>query len=205
MTEQVRPNTPPQTGSWYGDSPFAAAARPPSAAPANQLPAGLRWQPTSYAAAAQTPSAGPRPLPAREAAPLFGTLLASVGLVLLVLAFSSLTWFSQGLIGTNFGGLHALAGLYSAPDYFAAYFDWLGVTLLLVSVVGTYAIKLISPTFLIGRVAVLLLALAGAVTTFTAPLNGGNSFSQIMSASDAGYWCAVLGFMIVGVGAAIPA
>jgi hypothetical protein len=212
MTESQGQGTPPQSTSWYGNSPYtgqpvggqpgagqAAAPQGP-----NQLPPGLRWQPVDYTALSAQSSEQPRPVVVQPATPVLGPLVVTCGLVLLVLSLATLTWFSAGFFATDFASLHAGSDLFDGPWFLTTYFSWLGITLLLVSVVAAYATTVFRPAPAWLRGAAFVVALGGAVATFFAPTDG-NSLHSVMSSSDAGYWCMIFGFVLVGLGALVRA
>lgn len=215
MTEPQRPggSTPPSatTESGYWGSPPPASpvpapqpvAAPPTASQAASpahSPAAFHWQPVDYTASP------PPPVPVRSVVrprvPVAGLLIVTTGLILAIVSVSSADWFSGGFFGTHFGSLHDIANLAGAPTFFSLYFSWLGITLLIVSFVVACAAKLFDSANVPLRVTVLLLSLAGASTTFAAPLDVG-SFDVVMRTSDAGYWCMIAGFLLIGAGGVI--
>ena len=203
MTEPQGPGPTPQATSWYGNSPFAQPTAGQAAPPtANQLPPGLRGQPVGYTAMNAPASQEPRPVVVRSATPVPGLLIITIGLVLLIVSMTTLTWFSSDFISANFGELHHSSGLNSAPWWFQSYFEWQAVTYLILSFVGAYTTKLINPANLALRVVFFLYAVGGAVTTFLAPLDV-ESFHTLMKSADAGYWSAVAGFLCIAAGVVI--
>lgn len=136
-----------------------------------------------------------------------GATLAGVGAVLLVLSFTALQWFSKFGVGTGtFGDVHdALgAGAGQAAGLADAYFSWLAWTLGVVAVVVAILANLPSaaagPLRALGAV---LAAAAIAVTFFALRLGDSAAYSDYLKHARIGFYFALLGFLLVGIGALV--
>jgi hypothetical protein len=138
-----------------------------------------------------------------------GTALGVVtgGAVLVLLAFTVLDWLSfRG--DSTFARIHArlnLAGPF-ATGLADAYFSWLGWTTFGVVLVVAVLAALVASIGRVLRPVALVLALAGVGLTFwsiklmVAPIP---KYADILSSQRLGFYAAVMGFLLMGIGAAI--
>jgi hypothetical protein len=160
-------------------------------------------------------------------------VVAFSGAVLVVLALTVLTWFSTDKVSSVFRAAgnrtfrevhHALevtydkipAQLSTYVDFgiSRAYFGWLAWVLFAVAVVLAIIALLPTPAAPFLRVLGLLVGLAAAALTFWAidliSLSGPvaktirhPSYGDYLSHANVGFWFAVVGFLLIGVGALI--
>jgi hypothetical protein len=85
-----------------------------------------------------------------------------------------------------------------------AYFGWLGWVLLAVVGVIALAANLPTPVSPGLRILGLVLGLGGAVVTlFAIKIGSNDSFSYDLKHGGVGYWVAIAGFVVTGIGAVI--
>jgi hypothetical protein len=142
-------------------------------------------------------------------------VLVIVGAALAVAALAGLSWYAvddgadSAGDGFTFADLHTNADQLGAPIS-SAYFDWLAWTLLIgVTVVGLAA-NLRTPATNGLRVAGFLLGAIGVGATFyalaqlfNAQRAAGGSDHSVWHNSTLGMWCALLGYLLAGVGAVL--
>jgi hypothetical protein len=163
-------------------------------APGSAVPG---WQPT-YAASQEWRRPG---ADVRLRVGLFGVFVVTLGLVLLLLAVTTLDWVDDAPVPTDFSTLRAASELSPfAPGFVSAYFGWLAITLLITSVLTAYAAKLIPVASAITQVCAVLLGVAGAACTFAA-LADGSGVAEVFSHAGVGFWIAIVGFLLVAGGA----
>jgi hypothetical protein len=164
---------------------------------------------------------------------IVGAVVAFTGAVLVVLALTVLTWFSTDKVSRVFraAGNRTFREVHDAlevtHDNFPAqlsryvdfgisraYFGWLAWLLLAVAVVVAILALLPTPAPFL-RVLGLLIGLAAVAITFWAidliSLSGpvaktirhNPSYSDYLSHTNVGFWFAVVGFLLIGVGALI--
>lgn len=135
-----------------------------------------------------------------------GTTVAGVGAVLLIVALTAVDWFSQGGVSLSFSEVHdrVSADSAAASGMASAYFSWLAWTLTIVGVIVAVAANLPSPAAGPLRALGAILAAAAIAFTFLAiRLATGGSYSDYISHASVGFYMAVVGFLLVGIGALI--
>ena len=136
-----------------------------------------------------------------------GLGLTLAGAVLVVLSFTALDWLSfdgDSTFAQISARVHVM-GRY-ASGLAIAYYDWLGwVALGVVLVVAVLAALPTSPTAVL-RVTGLVLGLAAAgLTVWSTKLSATStpSLGEALSSQRLGFYAAVVGFLLMGVGAAL--
>jgi hypothetical protein len=195
-------SAPPAYGQQYGPPPGYG---PPYGPPPGPPPMGPVT--TQFARIDPGPS---------QAFGVVGAAVAVVGAVLLVVAFTAVSWFS-GDGGT--GGSSSFSNVHQALDQVPglrevtanAYFSWLGWVLLVVAVGAALVanVPTIGPPF---RVIAPIVALGSIVVTFVAIKllkdsdqlgSDYQGYTTYLKHASTGFYLAVAGFVLVGVGALI--
>ncbi len=146
---------------------------------------------------------------ARVLGPL-GPVLTVVGAALGVIAFTTLNWFKSG--GSTFSDIHGslqdVGWMATGPA--DAYFSWLGWTLLVVAALMALAAVTLRAAALL-RILTPIVCLAAIALTVPAiklihgmsPILGvAGHLSDYLKDARAGFYLAVLGFVLLGGGAA---
>jgi hypothetical protein len=134
-----------------------------------------------------------------------GATFAGVGLVLLIISFTALAWFSSSVLpNSHVSDLHSLVNAHpsSAAGVASAYFSWLGWVLVVAG--GAIAIAATLPSPVSGPLRALgavLAAAAIALTFFAIQLEDGVAYSEFIKHASIGFYFAVGGFLLVGIGA----
>jgi hypothetical protein len=195
MTEGNYPGGPSSTPG-YGESDQGYGPRAGQSAGGYGAPAG-------YGA----PGGDPYATPTRrdDTIGVAGMIIAAIGIAAMLVSFLALKW-EKGGPDSKFSKIHdALsAGLPGVNGLSKAYFGWLGWALLVVVAVIALAANLPTPVSPALRILGLLLGLGGAVVTLFAIKVGSNdSFSYDIKHGGIGYWVAIAGFVVAGIGAVI--
>jgi hypothetical protein len=181
----------------YGDqSPYG------SQQPGNQQPGNQQQYSRRYAAA----NAYGAPIESGAKFGVVGTTLAGIGGVLLIVALTAVNWFSQNGVSLSFSEVHdrVSANSAAASGMASAYFSWLAWTLTIVGLIVAVAANLPSPASGPLRALGAVLAAAAIAFTFLAiRLYTGNSYSDYISHASVGFYLAVVGFLLIGIGALI--
>jgi hypothetical protein len=130
-----------------------------------------------------------------------GLTVGLLGVVLVILSLTTLTWSQSGLVTKDFAFFHTFSGE-PGPWLIKAYFGWLAVTGFIVTTVVAVIAKLGTPIGGLMRALGAALGLTLAVLTFVAPTSS-NSIHDIFAYSRAGFWAAIVGFVCIGIGALI--
>lgn len=138
----------------------------------------------------------------RRATGIVGLAIAVVGVALVVVSFAKLTWLTSSGATTSFGDLRD--HYRDAPASITTlYFQWLGWALLAaVAILGLLANV---PTRLhpAWRTLGLIAGFAAVVVTFDAIYSGQASLDELRKHAGAGFWLALAGFLLSGIGAVI--
>jgi hypothetical protein len=135
-----------------------------------------------------------------------GAFFAGVGAVMVLIAFTSLNWLSASGEGITFSDIHRLVSLQGAAANAPAqgYFGGLGwVFLVAVTASASYAVVPAAPPFM--RAVSFLLGVAAVIVTFVAIAigkdgGGGVPYGTYIKHAEAGFWVAVAGFALIGLG-----
>jgi hypothetical protein len=132
-----------------------------------------------------------------------GATFAGIGAVLLIISFTAVDWISQGS-GSTFGDIHDAL----SPDPPGAtglaktYFSWLGWVLLIVAVVIAIAATLPTPASgPLRALGAIIAAAAIALTFFAIQIADGVAYSEVIKHASIGFYLALGGFLLVGIGA----
>jgi hypothetical protein len=198
--------------------------------PYGQQPAGAPRQaadqgrsgppPPSGYFGAQPPFAGYRPPP--RPGPRFGVVgaaLAALGAACLIVSFTAVNWYSGSTRDSpaHFRNVHDVLKVLDRFGHVAArpaqlYFGWLGWVLLAAVLVLAVLAVVPSPLSAVSRLLGFLVAVAGIVMTFLAiklakgalglDANSGGSYGEWLKHARIGFYLAVAGFLLAGMGAA---
>jgi hypothetical protein len=169
---------------------------------------------------AQPPFAGYRPPP--RPGPRFGVVgavLAALGAACLIVSFTAVNWFSGSTRNSpaHFSNVHDVLKLLDRFGNVAArpaqlYFGWLGWVLLATVLVLAVLAVVPSPLSGVSRLLGFLVAVAGIVMTFLAikltkgtlglDANTSGSYGDWLGHARIGFYLAVAGFLLAGIGAA---
>lgn len=188
-----QPGYPPQPG--YPQQP----GYPPQGYPQQQRgPHGPRGQ--------QYANAYGAPVGSGAQFGVVGTTLAGIGFILLIIAFTAVTWFRQSGVSATFSDIGTtLDNAGAASGLASAYFGWLAWTLAIVGVIVAVAANLPSPASGPLRALGAVLAAAAIAFTFLAVqlTSSGVSYGTYLSHANVGFYLALAGFLIMGIGALI--
>jgi hypothetical protein len=143
---------------------------------------------------------------------VIGAAIAVVGAILLVVGFTAVNWYSGGGDSkvSNIRATIDVFGSDSVTGSAKVYFGWLGWALVIVAVLA--AVGAVTPT--IGgpfRVVAIVVSVAGIIMTFLAieltksgiDLGVATGYSDYLKHARLGFYFAVIGFLLTGVGAAV--
>ncbi len=136
-----------------------------------------------------------------------GVTLAGIGFILLIISLTAVTWFkltgsSTGFSFSDVGNtLDANPG---AAGLASAYFSWLAWTLAIVGLLVAVGANLPSPASGPLRALGAVIAAAAIAFSFLAiRLTDGEAYSDAISHANVGFYLAVGGFLLVGIGALV--
>lgn len=135
---------------------------------------------------------------------IVGMVLGLLGGVLLIVCFTALDWYSgaNSSFSNIHDGLDAAGG--AAKGFASAYFSWFAWTFLVVSVLAAVGSSFPSPALRAARVIGVVAAFAAAGLSFLAvQLTDQRSYLYFLEHARVGFYLTVIGFVLVGVGAAI--
>lgn len=135
-----------------------------------------------------------------------GATFAGVGLVVLIISFTAVNWFSTSFFqgDSKFSDLHdgVKANSAAAAGVAKTYFSWLGWVLLIATVVIAIAATLPSPASgPLRALGAVLAAAAIALTFFAIQLEDGAAYTSFLKHSSIGFFLALGGFLLAGIGA----
>lgn len=133
-----------------------------------------------------------------------GTVMALLGGILVVVSFTAVNWRSDS--NSGFGDIHD--GLNSignrANGFASAYFGWLGWVFLVLVVVAGVLSSVPTPALRVTRIIGTVAGFAAAGLTFLAiDLVDGVTYTHYLKDARLGFYFAVAGFLLAGIGAAI--
>lgn len=124
------------------------------------------------------------------------------GIVLLV-SFTAIDWFDGSVA---FGDIHDQTQHGVGTGFGKAYFGWLAWVALIVVVAAAVLASFPSPGLRAFRAIGVVVGLAMAGLTFLAiKPDGSASYSDVLGRTQAGFYLAVAGFLLAGIGAGIGA
>lgn len=129
-------------------------------------------------------------------------VLTLLGGIVLVVSFTTLEWFKGSV---TFGDISdAVDAGGSATGFGEAYFDWLAWTFFIVGLVAAIVASFPSPALRAVRAIGAVVGFAAAGLTFLAIDPGDNgSYGDAIGDARIGFYFAVVGFLLIGIGAAI--
>ncbi len=136
-----------------------------------------------------------------------GVTLAGIGFILLIISLTAVTWYkitgsSSGFSFSDVG--NTLDASPSASGLASAYFSWLAWTLVIVGLVVAIGANLPSPASGPLRALGAVVAAAAIAFSFLAiRLTNGAAYSDAISHANVGFYLAVGGFLLMGIGALI--
>jgi hypothetical protein len=161
-------------------------------------------QPGHYSAAANAYGA---PVGSGAQFGVVGVTLAGIGFILLIISFTAVTWYklAGSTTGFNFSDVgNTLDSSPSASGLASAYFGWLAWTLAIVGLIVAVGANLPSPASGPLRALGAVVAAAAIAFTFLAiRLTNGAPYSDAISHANVGFYLAVGGFLLVGIGALV--
>jgi hypothetical membrane protein len=157
--------------------------------------------PSNYGYDPQRPGGQPGLLQQSQTYGIVGTVLALLGGILVLVSFTAIDWFSYS--DSGFSDLHhRLQASSNPPDFPAVYFSWLGWVFLVIAVVAGVLASVPTPALRISRIIGSVVGFAAAGLTFLA-IELPGSYSEYIKHARVGFYFAVIGFLITGIGAAI--
>ena len=136
-----------------------------------------------------------------------GATLAGIGFILLIIAFTAVTWTKQGGISASFGDVGTtLDNSSNAAGVASTYFGWLAWTLAVVGVIVAVAANLPSPASGPLRALGAVLAAAAIAFSFLAvKLTNSTTigYFDYFKHLNVGFYLAILGFLLMGIGALV--
>jgi hypothetical protein len=138
-----------------------------------------------------------------------GAVTALIAVVAIVVCFTALNWITESAGGVrynaDFSQLHDLVKDTNsdAPRISTWYFGWLGWLLLVAVAVLALLAVLPTPAHGLFRGLGFLVGVGGGVITFFALKSGGTTLSDLLKHGAIGFWVAIAGFVVAGLGAAM--
>ncbi len=183
----------------YGQPPYGQQQ------PYGQQPYAPQGQPQGrYSAAANAYGA---PVGSGAQFGVVGVTLAGIGFILLIISLTAVTWvklpgsstgFSFSDVGNTLDSSGGASGLASA------YFGWLAWTLAIVGLLVAVGANLPSPASGPLRALGAVIAAAAIAFSFLAiRLSDGEAYSDAISHANVGFYLAVGGFLLVGIGSLV--
>jgi hypothetical protein len=136
-----------------------------------------------------------------------GVTLAGIGFILLIISLTAVTWvkFSGSSTGFSFSDVgNTLDSAPGASGLASAYFSWLAWTLAIVGLLVAVGANLPSPASGPLRALGAVIAAAAIAFSFLAiRLSDGEAYSDAISHANVGFYMAVGGFLLVGIGSLV--
>jgi hypothetical protein len=132
--------------------------------------------------------------------PVQGLAIGLVGVFLLLLSFTTLTWMKLSGLPADFGIFHT-ASRYVGHELTKVYFGWLAVTGFILTTAVAIIAKLRTPTAALMRALGPVLGATFAALTFAA-LAVASSVHDVFTYGRSGFWAAIVGFICIGAAAA---
>ncbi|WP_460605698.1 hypothetical protein [Jatrophihabitans fulvus] len=135
-----------------------------------------------------------------------GMVCALLGAVLLIVCFTALDWFAVEVPG-SFGGnitFGDISGSEGTTGFATAYFNWFAWTFMVIGTACAVGSSFPSPALRALRVVGVVTSFAAAGLSFLAvQVNDARSYTVWLGNARIGFYLAVAGFVLIGVGAAI--
>jgi hypothetical protein len=132
---------------------------------------------------------------------MLGLTIGLIGVFLIILSFTTLTWTKSRLFAEDFSFLHAFSDR-PGPELTKVYFGWLAVTGFTLTAVVAVIAKFPSPRAALMRALGAVLGVTFAVLTFGA-FAAGNSTHDVFAYAGSGFWAAIVGFLCIGAAAVL--
>jgi hypothetical protein len=133
-----------------------------------------------------------------------GLALAVVGGVLLVVAFTGASWFSQSGVSLKFHYLKTTVGHGGATGVADAYFSWAAWVVFVVAVAAALIGNVAGPPSTVARVAGIVLGVGGVALSFVAVrVDYGQSYTYFLKHAGPGFYLAAGGYLLVAVASGI--
>jgi hypothetical protein len=193
----------PEYGPPYGQQPQYGQPQPQYGQPQYQQQGYPGYQQPNDRRAAVANAYG-APIGSGAKFGVVGATFAGVGLILLIISLVALDWFGDGVLRNGqFSDLHRLVNDNpGATGLASAYFSWLGWVLVIASFVIAVAATLPSPAAgPLRALGAVIAAAAIAFTFFAIQLSDGTAYSQFIKHAAIGFYFALGGFLLVGIGA----
>jgi hypothetical protein len=132
-----------------------------------------------------------------------GAVLGLLGGVALVVAFTAVQWLGGDFGNRSFGDVGNYVSRTDATGFATAYFGWLAWAFLIVGVVCAVASSFPNPALRVLRIIGVVIGFAAAGLSFLAvDLNHQFSYTHFIASARIGFYLAVVGYVLVGIGAA---
>jgi hypothetical protein len=151
----------------------------------------------------QPPAANPFGTEGNEEFGIVGMVFALLGGVLLIVCFTALDWFKGS---TSFGdiGDYIDRSPGAATGFATAYFGWFAWVFFVVALLSAIGSSFPSPALRALRVLGVVTAFAAAGLSFLAiQVSDNRSYVDWLKDARIGFYLAVVGFILIGIGAAI--
>jgi hypothetical protein len=133
---------------------------------------------------------------------IVGTVLTLLGGIAVLVSFTALDWYRN----STFGDINtSLSNNPNANGFAKVYFGWLGWVALVIVVVAGVLASFPTPALRICRIIGIVVGIAMSGLTFLAIDFSGNStgYSDYLKNAQIGFYFAVAGFLLAGIGAGI--
>lgn len=189
----------------YGQSPYGQQqySQPPHGTP--QYDQRYGQPPYEQAPSGQAPYRPPPMNPfgteSNQAFGIVGTVLTLLGGIILVVSFTAVDWFTQGL---SFSDVSTQLNNGNGNGFATAYFGWLAWVFLIITVVAGVLASFPSPALRALRIIGVVVGVAAAGLTFLAiNLGAGTTYGHNLAHARVGFYLAIVGFLLAGIGAGI--
>ena len=148
----------------------------------------------------------PKPVSFDRMADVWGAAVITVGVVLVLLAFTVFDWLDTEAVfnlHVTFGDVHRVASFGAGPFLTTTYFDWGAIMLFIGTAIGAYVVRVTSMPRGLGANLVLFLCIVAAAWTWLAIGLGANAVN-VIDVAGGGFWAAIVGFLLIGLGAVQP-
>lgn len=129
-----------------------------------------------------------------------GFVVLVIGAIGVLLSFTALSWASANVDKAKFGDIHDSLSATGASGLGATYFSWMAWALLAAAAVFAILANLPSGAQNYCRALGVIISLLGIGLTYAAVHNLKISVSDL----GAGFWVALIGFLLIGVSALVP-
>ena len=213
--DDTTPLGPPPYGGEYGQPPYGGEYGAPQAPPGGgygQGPGYGQGRP-EYGQPPYRQPGYPPPGPGRPANPfgpesnetfgITGAVLGLLGGVALVVAFTAVQWLGGSFGDLGFGRVGRYVSATNSTGFATAYYGWLAWAFLIIGVACAVASSFPNPALRVLRIIGVVVGFAAAGLSFLAlDLNHAFGYLHFLASARIGFYLAVVGFVLVGIGAA---